>query len=829
MVLGFCQFLRGQAMGLERFWQERDGKNTRRQGETPPAAGVWPNDEAEAFDALNDGEGDDRPWRFWGRGLRLMRRPLGPAPVAGDLVAWLAVFLWAGAALWFIAPVRPGLLLSGPVAGLFLLLGIWQAARTGQRGLLLLAAACVGFALVSWRVLQAHVRLLPAHVGWVTLTGQVERTWHAGPGRVRMILRVKDLPEVRRRFVPQRVRITLLIPKKRSGKNTRAQGHERLPLPGDVVRLRARLKRLPQPVEPEGFDPARAPFFAGIGAVGFAHARGLFLIEDGCKDCGLALLGARYLERWRRAIAGRLRAVMRDDNAAALAAALIIGERGRLAQAHLEALRAAGLAHILAISGLHLALVAGAVFQALRFLLAAIPGLAIRYPIRKWAALAALLTAAAYLLLSGNSVATQRAFIMLAVMTLALMLDRPALSMRNLGLAALLILILHPEKAVTAGFQMSFFAVAGLIAVYEAVRHVRLSRMVLRAEADESRTLWQRWLRGLLLGFLAFALTTLVAALMTALPSAWHFNRLSHWGLFGNVLALPVVSLVVMPAGVLALVLMPLHLDAPVWQVMEAGLKAVFTISGWIAHWPDPWLEVPQMRLWAAALIAAGLLWLCLRRDGWRLVGLGAVVAGVLAPAAVRPDVLVDAQGKVVAVRNAAGQLLATPGRAGRFALSIWLRRDGDPATPKEARKRKGWRCAPSGACRTALIRSGQTGERGRTIVFLPAVMERRLESNALKQAIAQACADAAIVIAAFPLREGCKEVRVRIDRFVLWRQGAQALWLDEAGRIVRHLSVSDKRGTLPWGRAPLPRKAVRADVPADASASRERRMITDP
>ncbi len=839
LTLGFCQFLRGQAMGLERFWQERSEGDGQDPVTDMAKAGARLDAEVSGL-AGAIGSQDEASEGTEGRGrrglaerlLRLLGRALGPEPAVGDATAWLAVFLWAGAASWFLLPMQPGLLATSALVAPFLAFGSWHAAKSGRRIVLLLAVLLSGFVLVSWRAQNAGVRLLPANVGWVQLVGQVERTWYVAPGRLRMILRVIALPEVRKQFVPQRVRITLLLSRKHDGDKIRQGGLKTLPLPGAIVRMRVHLGRLPQPVEPGGYDPARALYFKGIGAVGFAHEHALSIVYGGCWTCSLFLREARKLERWRRIIAGRMRQVMRNEDAAALAAALVIGARGQLSQARREALRAAGLAHILAISGLHLALVAGAVFQAVRFLLAVIPGLALRTCVRKWAALAALLAAGFYLLLSGNSVATQRAFVMLAVMTLALLLDRPALSMRNLGLAALLILLLHPEKAVTAGFQMSFLAVAGLIAVYETARHVR-QRHQAREDAIKhpqgSQGMLRRWLRVAFLSLLALMVTTLVAAMMTALPAAWHFHRLSRWGMFGNLVALPVVSLLVMPAGVLALVLMPLGLDAPVWQVMEAGLHAILSISAWIAGWPRPWLEVAQMRLAAAVLIAVGLLWLCLRRDGWRLAGMVPILAGILMPPALRPDILVDGEGKVVAVRTTSGRLAASPGRAGRFALSIWLQRDGDPATPAEARKREGWTCDPSGVCRAEIVKGGRKSQPDGIVAYLPATLEQWMKDGEdRRHAFAKSCAGADIVIASFPLRGACGQARTRIDRFTLWRQGAQAIWLDEEGRIRRRLDILSLRRRFPWGHPPLPRKKVRKAMTNTRALSTHERKITE-
>ena len=366
-------------------------------------------------------------------------------------------------------------------------------------------------------------------------------------------------------------------------------------------------------------------------------------------------------------------------------------------------------------------------------------------------------------------------------------------------MAAWIILIISPHKTASAGFQMSFLAVMGLVAVYEWLTWRRRNR---------EATIGTRWplLRWPLVFFGGLALTTLVASVYTALPAAWHFHRLPTHGLLGNLAALPVLSALVMPAGLLSLALMPLGLERWPLQAMEWGLSFMLKAAETIASLPEPWWRVPQMRIEAAALIAGGLVWLALRRDRWRLAGIVAMVTGALWPLAPRPNVLVEERALLVAVRTPAG-LAATPGRAGSFALRIWLERDGDGASPKEARARPGWRC-DSLMCRAAV--------RGWEVLYLKDVFRRRgrkrqADPEAALLAMVEACAHADVVVAAFPLRGMCQaRGRVVIDRFDVWRNGAYALFMPARGDVwLRHV-----RGTLqsrPWAAPPLPRFRVRA------------------
>ena len=774
MLGSSCQFFMGQAMGKEDIWRDI-GTRARAldDGYGPPA------EEA----------GTAEPAPKLSRPRRWLSAPAGPPPGRGDALAWLAVAFAGGIGLWFVLP-RPPPLPVIILAGLCAAVAGALALMRGKAAAGMLAAVLAGLMVTGLHVRINDTLPLPANAGYVRLQGQVLRIWRSAPGRARVILAVSDMEKVRRAYWPKRAQITIL-----AGRH----GLKDLPLPGDAISLRARIGRLPQPAEPGGYDMGKVLWFSGIGASGFAFAATVKRLNatGACARCGPWLRLERALERARRAMAERVLGAMADKRASALALALLTGSRGRLNRRDRERLRAAGLAHILAISGLHLSLVAGAVFWIVRALLAAFPEIALRWPVKKLAAALALLAAFAYLLISGNSVATRRAFIMLAVMTFALMLDRPAITMRNLALAALIILLIRPEMAVRAGFQMSFLAVMGLIAAYEFITW-RAAQGPPSPRRAASRL--SRMARGPLLFLGGLALSTLIAGNMTSLPVAWHFNRLALYGLAGNILALPLLTVIVMPAGLAALAAMPLGLEGPFLRIMEQGLQAILWWAGQVSAWPHAVIPAAAMRLPAALLIAGGLILLALRRDRWRLAGLAAVLAGALIPPAPRPDVLVEAAGRAVAARGADGLLVPAPGRAGRHVIAQWLRRDGDGADEKAARARKGWTCGK----RRCVFQTGG----GRIVYLLPEPWKKGKKfygNNDLRKDVESDCKAGDILISAIPLRGLCKKARIRLGRFDLWRKGAAAIYLDE-GRVVTSAGIREGR---PWAAPPIARRKV--------------------
>src|ERR1700704_850370 len=241
----------------------------------------------------------------------------------------------------------------------------------------------------------------------------------------------------------------------------------------------ARLQPPLAPMRPGSYDFGRDMYFQGIGASGFAM--GAIKTSEPPQSGGLALRYAAFMQGMRDAIDGRIRTAL-DGDRRAIATALLTGRRDAITAPVNDAMFISGLGHVLSISGYHMAVVAGVVFFAVRALLALIPALTVGFPIKKWSAAAALGAAAFYLLLSGAEVATQRSFFMTAVVLIAVMVDRRAVTFRTLAVAAMIVLALAPEALVHPSFQMSFAATLGLVAL------IQVGMPALFATPDHSRT-----------------------------------------------------------------------------------------------------------------------------------------------------------------------------------------------------------------------------------------------------------------------------------------------------------------------------------------------------
>ena len=456
----------------------------------------------------------------------------------GRHTLWAPVLLASGIAAYFAMPTEPSLTL---IAGLTAV-AVGAAAVVHRRfGLFLVLSAIAlvagGVALMTLRTALVATPVISAdYTG--DITGWVESIEQTGPNVRRLVVVVDQLEDLAPSATPRKVRITVRARFEGVGVGAGISGLVALfPPPGPVI--------------PGGYDFGRDLFYRGIGGSGFSYGAP-DLIDLGPPPFSIRML--RPVSDIRNKIGARIEAAVPNE-AGGILKALVTGDRGGISDETTDILRRAGLGHILAISGLHMALVVGAVFGGLRALLALSPALALRRPIKKWAAVGALAAALAYLLLSGGSIATQRAFIMATVVLVAVLIDRRAFSIRNVAVAATIILLLTPEALITASFQMSFAATIALIAGFEFLAERRRKRRSISRSPDQSigRTIWL-WVSGM-------AMTSLLAGLATAPFAAFHFHRTAPLSLFANVAAMPIFTLLVMPMALLGVLLMPLGLE----------------------------------------------------------------------------------------------------------------------------------------------------------------------------------------------------------------------------------------------------------------------------
>ncbi len=622
-----------------------------------------------------------------------------------------------------------------------------------------LGFASLGFAAAAWRVRSVAAPIL-ARTMVAPLTGIIEALDEREEG-ARLILRVERFGALPSEAMPRRVRVSF---------------RKAPPLkPGLALSATARLMPPPEAARPGGYDFARDAYFQGIGAVG--SLVGPITVRP-TQDLPLALRFAAALDDARNVLTRRI-AEGYGGQPGAIAAALVTGKRGLIGPAANDALRAAGIYHVVSISGLHMVLAAGVVFWLVRALLALVPHLALLWPIKKIAAGAAMAGATAYCAFSGWDIAAERSLIMTLIMLGAILVDRPALSLRNLALAALVCLAREPEALLGPSFQMSFGAVAGLVACARLID----GRLFLSPGAGRVGRVAGVVARGIV-GTLA---TTLVAQVATAPFATYHFQTVQPFGVLGNALTLPLVSLVVMPCAVLGTVAYPFALDHPVWWVMGQAVAGMLAISEWIAGFGRSVLVVPAFGTGALLLLAAALLLATLPASRLRRLALLPALAGLaLAAFPQRQDLYVDRQGTGAALRGADGHLTLL-GKPSRFVLEQWLKADGDDRRAADLLA-----AFPQGRCDRLGCTAHLTD--GRAIAL---VKDSR--------AFPEDCARAAIVITALTAPSSCAAPLI-LDRRRLSDQGAASLSLSGGSLAPLHAHASGRHP--PWRPTPAAKPA---------------------
>jgi competence protein ComEC len=574
----------------------------------------------------------------------------------GTAFLFIPVFLALGAIIYFSLTGQPSLpALAGGSALLFLasfLARTRPAVHLMAVALLLVMLGMLFAGIETWR---AGTKMLGGEIS-TAITGRVVAIEHQANGRVRLTLDVLGTARPTLRYAPDRVRVS-------------ARAVPAALAAGSTVTGVVRLFPPSGPLRPGSYDFSFESFFDGIGANGF------FLKDPELTSAtATASPGTRFnaeVENARTALAERIRARIGGAEGE-IAAALIAGTRAGIPEEVNEALRRTGLAHILSISGLHMALVAGTIMTVLRVGFAFFPGFASRRPVKKYAAFVALLAIAVYLFISGSAVAAERSFIMLAVMLTAVIFDRAALTMRNLAVAAIAVVVISPHEVIGPSFQMSFAATAALIGAYAWWSDRRSQRPAVLHDAGGSLAL--RMLRTVARNVTGLVMVSLIAGLATTIYGAYHFQRVSPLSLVANLAAMPIVSVLVMPSAVAAMAAMPFGLDGFFLDILGRGLSAMIAVAGWFSE-RSPLDAVGTVPLRAVFAVTAALVIATLTTTWLRLLSLPFLVAGlVLIVNRTSPDVLVSEDARLVAVPLSDGRLAVNRPRPNGFTVEDWMR-----------------------------------------------------------------------------------------------------------------------------------------------------------
>ena len=678
---------------------------------------------------------------------------------------WLPVFMAAGVLAYFSLRFEPPPWLGGAATVPAIAAAIALRRRTLAFAIAaVLSAAAIGFAAAQFATARAPPieTALPTHA--VQVTGMV---------------RALEVLSGGRRITLEAPRLNDGAPLQRTLRIRLHRGDPAVLATGDTVRLRALIRPPEPPAYPGGWDLQRDAFYSGLGGSGFALGPAALLSR------GAPVAPLRLVQRLREVIAARVAAAI-PGSAGAFAVTLLTGFQNAMVPADHDAFRAAGLAHLLAVAGLHIGIVMGFALLLARTVLAASEHASLFWPAKQIAVLAALAAGLLYALLTGLHVPIQRSFLMASLFAVAVLAGRRAISLRGLALAATVLMLAEPQEVPGVSFQMSFSAVLALISGYAALRPW-LSKL-------HGQSIRRRFA-----GYvLALALTSTLAGTASAPYGAYHFGRVQVYFVIANMAAVPLTALWVMPLGLLSLPLMPLRLEFLLLKPMGWGAEAVVWIARATASLPYATVAVPHIPAWGLAVLSLGIAWLGLWQTRLRLAGVAAILLGLASPMVFRPpDLLVSDDARLIAVHTPAGIWLQMRPGSSKFVRDEWLQYWAAAAPsllPAEGVAAAGAIACASGEC------------------LLRPYPDRPAALLVRGAAHPQGCASASVIVSSEPARRLCPKPWPRlVDRFTVWYDGAAAVWLRPHG--ARVLTDRGNRGNRPWV-PPLPKPRHRRPSP---------------
>lgn len=572
------------------------------------------------------------------------------------LLLWVPVCFGIGVGVYFAITFEPNGALLRALAAVMLMMFVlaWMPAFYIWRPALIAVALMIaGFQHSAWRADHVAAPVLQFRY-YGPIEGRIVHIDRSVSDKIRLTLDQVHLRDIPPHRMPERVRISLhgesFVPTLRHGDLIGATGHLSPPT---------------GPVEPGGFDFQRKAWFERLGAAGYTRVP---VVRTRAPPEASLRLKVGKLRMW---LADVIRARVGGAEGP-FAAAILTGDRSGISRGPLDDLRASNLAHLLAISGLHMGLLTGIVFACIRMGFALYPRVALRLPIKKIAAVSALFAGLGYLILSGANVATQRAFLMVVVFFIAICLDRRALTLRSVAIAACIVLLARPESLTSPGFQMSFAATTALIAAFQAWRSAERAIQI------------PRWVKPAL----GVVISSFIAGLATAPYGAAHFNQMAHYGLLANVLSVPVMGLLVMPGALIAGLLSFVGLEVVGIWLMQIGLGWILFVADWVAGLDGSVSKIVKPGPLILPALTLGGLMLCLIRGPVRLAGF-LVMAGCVFfwQTTPRPALLLSESGALIGVITPEGRAL-NKDRGDGFSARVWLENDGDAADQKTAAAR---------------------------------------------------------------------------------------------------------------------------------------------
>ncbi len=481
--------------------------------------------------------------------------------------------------------------------------------------------------------------ILHEEIGPTRIFGTVDKFTKVGPNQYRFILKNVSVPELNEKKLPFKIRLNYRTKRDADFK------------PNDRILAFSKIYPIAPPSYPGGFAFQKFLYFKKIGATGYimGNARTVKSKNKPLSD----FASSKFREK--------IQAIMKphlSPSSYEIAAALFTGERNQIAPEIMDNIRHSGLAHLLAISGLHVGLVAGLALFVMRYSLAAIPNFGLFFPIKKFAALGAILATGLYVYIVDAPVSAQRALVMIWLLLFSFIINRNTLTLRFIAIAALIVLLFAPYSVLDAGFQMSFAAVTALVAFYE-----NYSNEMLMHESLFSRIKFYFW---------GIMITSIIATFATLSFTIYHFHQFIPLGVISNLIAIPITAFIIMPLGVLAIILSPIHFEFIPLKLLDWGIQIILKTADLFANSPFSVIHIPQMPSWGFAFCGIGLIWLFLWKTTLRYIFIPFLVVGILSPYLYKkPDILIAPNLNQLAILNG-DKMQVSSKQKSRFTRMVW-------------------------------------------------------------------------------------------------------------------------------------------------------------
>lgn len=571
---------------------------------------------------------------------------------------WTPVGLSMGILIYFQLNFEPSLscTLLTSIAGLGLLGGLWPRLKnhkifTEKLGIFWYGAIIsliIGFNAAKIRTELLGTVFLKEKISKISFMGtllEVEHPVVKNSSKRRIIVSNLVFKASPIRPLPSKIRLNI------AAKKLNAE-------PGDQIQCQADLLPISFPVSLTGFDFQRHSYFQGVGAVG--------RVTLNCQLVKKAQKTQFY--QWRYQLTQVLRHHL-SGQAGEIAGALITGDRSGISKDVRQNFANAGIAHILAISGLHISLVASVIFLLVRRGLTFLIFFNEKFHTKKWAAIIAIFAIGGYLAISGYGFPAIRSFIMTSLVMVAILVNRQPLSMRFLSLAATFILLLYPESILSISFQLSFAAVLALIAFYEG------GYRVLKDWSQKTERFV--WLKHVIVYVVGIILSTVIATLATTPFIIYTFNNYTLQAVLGNLIGIPLVSLWIMPLAVLSLLSLVLGGIPFIFKIWGLGINILTKSAEYISHLPGAAIFIATPPSTFLALISFGGIWVCLWKLPWRWLGLIPIIGSIgLMFCDHHTHLYIAGDGSVIAYRQGKVLNVSSLGK-GKFYYDQWSKELG--------------------------------------------------------------------------------------------------------------------------------------------------------